>query len=336
MENNNFKFKKLQDKIKLSKNEKNFHREKILKFMNDQDLVQSPYFREQVPSSFQFIFFIKKHFIITSLVIVCFLSTTIAVSADHAIPNDYLYQVRVKIVEPTKILLAPTAEKKNDLRVKFVNKALKDFSQVSEKEEINEPDKKALIDSVSSNIQDINIEIANEKEEVNTSNSLKIANDLKSVLSAHNIVLDKMNESNSENITEDLSAKINEGLGQTEETISQLTETIQNSSDLTKLDQTIIDQKEEINTSLNNIENNKKNPPSKNNSEENNILNIQNEIDTKLSEIDLMTKEGDIKLEEGNKKEAVDIYNQVDQKVGELESLIESSQNLNIKILNDK
>jgi len=379
MENNiNFKFKELGNKLKLSKTEKDFHREEILRFVNQKISIQTPYYKEEKILPFYISIFTGKYLVFTSLVIVAFLSTGIVVSAEQALPNDYLYQMKIKIIEPTKILLAPTVEKKNNLRVEFVDNALKDFSQISLKEDVNPSDKSAIIDSISSNIKDVNNDISKQVGENNTSNSLETANNLRSVLSAHSIVLDKISETNPEvDNTDTLSTKINEGLNTTDKTINTLVNTIQTSKDPAKIDQTISDQKEDINTimkdiknvnsdnlinknqnikrgnqsekiniipkdtiydSVNNNTTNKRQDNALGNIEDNKKQDIvssdKTNVDVKLSEINAILKEGDQKLSEGKKDEAFILYNQTDQKLGELKSLIDSENKLNIGVIN--
>ncbi len=333
MKNNNFKFKELGNKIKLSKAEKEIYRDKMLEFINKETFIQKSDNKKSIASPFYFGLFIRRHLVLTSLVIILFLSTGLMVSADHAIPNDYLYQMRIKVIEPAQILLAPTAEKKNNLRVKFVDKSLNDFSSVSLKENINQEDKEALIESVSINIENLNNEINNSNKENNPSNSLKTANDLKSVLSSHKIILDKISETNPE-ITdaEILSLKIDEELDKTENIINTLAQKIQTPDDTNILDQKIDDQKEKINISLLALQNDIKMAKD---SKSNSIVDLK-EAEEKFTKIKDMTEEFNIKLEQGEKEKAIILYDQIIQKIDELELFIKINQENNIEIPDEK
>jgi len=324
MENN--KLKNLGSKIKLSISEKAFHRQEILNFIENEKIIQSPYL-EKMPNLY-FGIFLRKHFVLTSLIIFSFLSTGLVVNADHAVPNDYLYQMKIKIIEPAKIMLAPTVEKKNTLRVKFVDEALRDFSHVSQKEEIKKSDKTALIDSVSLNIKDLNKEISSLSEENNNSNSLKTANDLKSVLTAHVEVLNKISELNpEENETKLLSSKVNESIIEIEEKINTINKTIADTENYIGIDQMIKNKKELINNSLREIE--------LSNSTGADPINYP-DFDKKLLEINTLLKEADKKLTEEDKEEALILYNNINQKLIEFKLLIESEQIINNKIIDKK
>ncbi len=329
MENNNFKFEQLKNKLKLSIDERAFHRTKILKYMSNEMVAEIKTIPIKIVSPYQskLKFFIKKHLVPTVIALLFFLGTGIAVNAEQSLPNDYLYGMRIKLIEPTKILLASNTQKKTNLRIAFADRALRDYSKVSQKKEIKPSDKATLIKSISENVKGANEGILQLAKETNTPNSLKIANDLQSILQAHSLVLSKIQTLKSElGGPSEISAQVTDSLKSTKEIVTGLTETIQNDVDQTKLDQTISDQKKEINTSLQDIDNiNKKD-------ESNEVVLEVNEkkatIEDKLSTINQSIMEADQKLESGYKKEAFSLYNEIYQKLGELKSILESEKNL--------
>lgn len=349
MDNKDFKFEELKNIFKLSKQERAFHRAALLNFAqnpildSEAEIVEleqngeiiTPYLDKKIvfKSKWNVHYFVKNHLTVTAFILILFLSTGLAVSAEQSLPNDYLYTMRVKIIEPTKILLASNVEKKTNLRIAFADRALKDYSKVTKTKPINPSDKATLMASLAENVKGANEGILKLAEGSDAPSSLTIANNLQSILSAHSIVLAKIQTLKSElGQPDEISAQVTDSLNSTKEIVVSLTDSIQNTNDTTKLDQTITDQKEEITSSLadiNDIKNDNKDEIKSAETDQKNGT-----IESKLSEINELIVNADKLLASDKKKDAFTLYNEIDQKLGELKSILESEKNLdNVDLL---
>src|SRR3989344_5303583 len=187
----NSQFKRIKESVKLSETEMDCHRGEVLKFI---DQKPSPYFHKKIQSPFYFGFFLKKHFVVTSLAIVLIFSGGLTISADNSLPNDYLYQVKTKITEPILVFLTPNSKAKASLKVSLVERRLQEYSQVTFNGEILSPeDKTSFINQFSSQVKDAHQGISKLVEEENLPDALETTNDLQSILSAQDTILEKAN-----------------------------------------------------------------------------------------------------------------------------------------------
>lgn len=321
-------FKKMSEGARLSQEEKDFHRGEVLKFMEKQP---SPYIDKKLPSPFYVGIFLKRHFVVTSLAIVVLFSGGLTISADNSLPNDYLYQIKTKITEPVVVFFTPDKAK---IRVALVERRLQEFSQVTLNEEINPEDKAAFVSQLSLQVEGAHEEIKKLKKNNKNADALEATNDLQSVLSAQNIVLEKIHTVDpGVGNTIDVEDVIDDSIEKTTEIEAVITETIQSSESETELDQTIDNQKEEITESLAGIEEQKQ----ESNLEDRDDLNLLGTvyIEQKIFDINSDIKDANTKAENGEKDEALLLYNQADQKLGELKSLMDSDRELSIDVLGE-
>jgi|SRR3989344_6062209 len=321
-------FKNMSEGARLSQKEKDFHRGEILRFMEKQP---SPYVDKKLSSPFYIGIFLKRHFIVASLVIILFSSGGITISAESSLPNDYLYQIKTKITEPVLVFLTSDKAK---IKVALVERRFQEFSQVTLNEEINLEDKTAFVSQLSLQVGGAHKEIKKLVQSKNTGKAIKATNDLQSILSAQNTVLEKIHIANPEaESTDDIENFIEDSIERTTEIEGDLTETVNSKDDQSNSDEITSDQKEEISVSLEDIKNITESVP------EGDTPNFDSEdqsyINSKLSDINEVLKRGDEKLLEGEKNDAFILYNQADQKLGELKSLIDSDRELGIDVLGE-
>ena len=324
----NTQFKKIKESVKLSETERDFHSGEILKFI---DQKPSPYFHKKIQSPFYFGFFFQKHFIATGLVVVLIFSTGITVSADSALPNDYFYQIKTKITEPVLLFLTPNLKSRASKKVALVERRLQEYSQVALNGETLSPeDKISFTNQLSLQVKEAHEGISQLVNEESLPDALETTNDLQSVLAAQDIILEKIHEVNpdAEN-TDEVTSVITESIESTTVIENNITETVQISTDETDLDNSIASQKEEIAKSLESLQEEKQRDVSEETEDKLDVVN-QTNIDSKISEINLLIEEADKKALGGEKKKALELYNQIDQDLGEIESLIHIEQKLQI------
>lgn len=338
MENNfDIQFKKLKESVNLTGSEKEFHKSQILRFM-EKSGTATP-----VASPFQFHFSPHAKILTTGFALFLFLTTGLVSSAKSSLPNEYLYVFRIKVVEPLQVFLARGIKEKNDTRIALIGDRLEDFSKVSLRTKLNPEEKARFAEYFSITIKEVQEEITRQATEEDVSEALSAANDLQSVLSAHSVVMDKLRET--ENADEekmklqdtvvatsqlsDLSSNIDEGMDKTREIIGDLTSQLQNFEEAEKLQAALDKQRGELIQSLAKVEDTAEEALKKDG------LDAEDQafITAKLSEIENLLKEGEEKSESGSKKAALNVYNEADQKIGELKTLLSSDKELGIDVL---
>ncbi len=318
-------FKKIKENTILTESEKIFHRAEILKFISKNP---TPLKFENVRSPFQLDFFYRRHLAFTSLAVLLAISTTLGVSAQGSLPNSYLYSIKTKVTEPALVLLTPSQKSKTALKVSFVGKRLQEFSQVTlDGVTLNDKDKTAFLDQFSTQVQDAHQAISQLAKDKNAGDALKETNDLQSILSSQNTISGNISSTSRKgDESDDLSSRISGSIEATTTIENDITDRIQDSENTEELDKTIAATKDEISKSLNNIEVEREIIST---TEETLHFINKNEIDSKLSEINEINASADKTAAEGNKNEALKLYNLADQKLGELESILRSEKELN-------
>jgi len=335
MENNfESQFKKLAESTKLSENEQAYHKSKLLKLIDNSKPKTSG-----VPSPFLFMF-PKTKAAMAGFAFLLFFTTGLVSSAKSALPNQYLYVFRIKVIEPTQVFMARGIKEKNDTRIALIKDRLEDFSKVSLKEKFSPEAEASFASSFSMEIKEVQEEITKQAEIEDVSEALSTANDLQSVLSAHSLVINKVLDAEpQENKMElsammivnssNLSANIDESLDNTKKIIDGLTVKLQSTEEASALEEALGKQKLELAQSYEEIKT---------------ITQSQQEelrggdetyIGAHLEEIDGLLKESEETASQGNNKETLNIYNAVDQKIGELRNLIESKKELGVDIIDE-
>lgn len=287
-----------------------------------------------VPSPFYHRSFLRSHFVLAGLAAFFILSTGVVFSAENSLPTEQFFALRVNVIEPLAIFLAPTQDSKNDLRIRFLENGLQDFSEVSLKDSIAPEDQVQFTDAFSSKVADVHREILKLASDQDLPNALETANNLQSVLSAQNIVLNKVRQSNpAATGAADLSQTVGQSIQETGKIINSLTENLQASDNSAEIDETITAQKKEIDASLDDIQD----LTQKSAEDTDGTLDSEDQsyLAAQLSDVNAVVHAGDQKSVEGDKTQAVVLYNQADQKLGELQSLLgsDSDSSLGIDVL---
>ncbi len=317
-------FKKLSETINLSKNEKDFHRSEIIKFMEPR---LSPYTPKTIASPFNFLF--KNHFIMTPLVIILVFSTSLSISAESSLPNSYLYQVKTKVTEPVQVFLTTNPKAKAQLKVALVEKRLQEFSQVTLTDILETKEKDLFIKQLSFQVKDAHKEIEHLIEVDRNSEALETTNNLQSVLSAQDTIFKKIpaEDSEEEASKDEIANVVDDSIKTTNTIENKITEDIQTENNTTKTGQAIDDQKRGIATSLENIEKIKQD--SLQNPKNLDLVDEKN-INYKISGIKLEIEKADKKLNEGDKEQALLLLNQINQDLGELEVLLHAEKTTDV------
>lgn len=213
---------KMKETAKLSDKERAFHRAEILKFME----LKASSRHKRVPSPFYpfyFWSFFRSHMALSALAVVLVAVTSISAAAQGTLPGDYLYAWELRITEPMQEFFAVTSEQQAKFAVKLVNKRLREFSAVSLQKKLDPETTKDIHGRLAAQIADAHEEIQGLVEESDISGAAGAANDLEAVLSAHEVILEKVAEKNPDAAA--LSGDIDAGRETTQALITGIVET---------------------------------------------------------------------------------------------------------------
>jgi hypothetical protein len=322
------KFKKLREEHKLSDAEKVFHRAEIIKFIEKRP---SPYVSEKKISFFHFGFMFRRHLVLASLAAIFFVGSGVAMSANGSLPNELLYNVKTKINEPIALFLTPTSQGKATMKVAFVNRRLQEFSMVTlNNKKLKPKDKVNFVNRLSLQIKDTQKNILQLAEESNTSGAFHANNNLQSILVNQDIIIDKIHTANpGAEDTNEFTSMINTSIEETAQIEDQITNSVNAHDNETKIDQTILNIKKEVDASLKNLEAAKENLEK----QDLNRLDVidRDSLDTKITDIHEDLELAEKEMDEGNKQEALRLYNKLDRDLGKLNSLIQAKKQLKIQ-----
>ena len=323
-------FKKVKESVNLSTTEKSFHRGKILEFIGQ----VSPRSRYVTLSPY-FSLFLRRHLVVASLVFVFILSSGVTLGAENSLPNELLYQVKTNFTEPVLFFLAPTSVQKTKLGIAFVNRRLEELSQVILlTEKPSKEERVAILAKFSSQVESAQAGILGLIQEEDIPSAIEAVNDLQAILSAHDLILKKINVAQSQkgNNLDELSVDLNKSIGATSGIANSLVEKVSSFKDQSKLDQVISRQEQKTTDSLEEIK-----EKIEDISQTEGALDQEDEfyVETEISKISGILETAQVKKEEGNKKEALVLYNQADQLLSTVDSLIQADKNLGVDLLGE-
>lgn len=310
---------RLKETVSLRADEKAAHKEAVLAFMaKNPARVRSPYA------------WLLSHGtqVVAGLLVVMVAGGGVASASEAALPGDTLYPVKLKVTEPARTALIFDKEKKTQAKLEHVDKRLKEFALVAASER-PDPETTALIaESLSDNIREVSEDVAEFAATEEADTALSVNADLQSVLSAHSTVLDVIEEKNPE-AAEDvatISASVETGIAVTENAQQELEEALEPAL---VDDAPVAEQASETEVSITEL-----------------LEQVENEsasIDTQdltvitegLAEVDAIVDEAWTARESGNRKEALLLYTEADQRLSELKTLVEADRDLGIGVVNE-
>ena len=203
------KLERLSETVSLRADEKAAHRENLRAFMaKSRKPVPSPYSRFFVPAT-------RAAFAFVMLLVV---STGVVSAAEGSYPGDPLYIVKLKVTEPARSALTIDPEEKTEFEVERVDRRLKELAVFSSSED-PDPETMALIgESLSGSIADVAEDVSDFSATGEGDEALKANADLQSTLSAHQLILERIEERHPE-LAEDFDAisdSVDAGLASTE------------------------------------------------------------------------------------------------------------------------
>jgi len=312
------KLNRLAETVTLRTDEKDLHRENLRAFMDQGRVpVRSPFAWLGQPS-------LRYLSAFTLLLVV---SGTGAVSAaETSRPGDVLYGVKLRITEPARSALIFNKKEKTEFEVERIDRRLKEFSLVAALEN-PDPETTALIkESLTKNINTITEDVGQLTALGESEDALSANTELKSVLSAHSLVLQKITERNPESTddVESIRTSVDSGIASSE----NAEQGIEDAIDSTGADDTSVEEQEtETGISLSGVFSQLL--------EEAESIDTTDraEIEESLGEIQETIAEARAARDGGDRKEAYLLYLEAKEKLDELETLVEADRDLGIGVL---
>lgn len=312
------KLDRLAETVSLRTDEKDLHRENLRTFMAQGRVpVRSPFAWLGQPSMRY----------MGAFMLLLVVSGTGAVSAAEAArPGDALYSVKLRITEPARSALIFDKKEKTDFEVERIDRRLKEFSLVAASENPDAETTALIKESLAANITTITEDVDELTAIGESEDALSVNTDLKSVLSAHSLVLQEITERNPESAedVDSIRISVDSGIASSE----NAEQGIEDAVDSTGADDSSINEQEaETSISLTGIFSQLL--------EEAESIDTTDraEIEESLGEIQETIAEARAARDEGNRKEAYLLYIEAKEKLDGLETLVEADRDLGIGVL---
>lgn len=310
---------RLSEVTSLRADEKAAGRDAVLAFMEKNPLpVHSPYAWLMAPGARY----------ATALMLLVVVGGGGVVSADTAKPGDVLYGTKIRITEPARAALTLDPEEKTAFAIERADRRLKEFAAYASTKDAD-PETTALIaSSLSESIAEVSSDVQDYTETGSADSALKANSDLQSVLEAHSVVLDTLGEQKPES-KEDLSAiaaSVNAGIAATENIEQEIVDAL--SPTLTD-DAPVAEQAAETQVSISALLTELETQSAA-------ISTVDREtITAELSEINEIIAEAWAAREAGDRKEALLLYTEADQRLSKLQTLVEADRELGIGVTSE-
>lgn len=313
------KLDRLAETVSLRTDEKALHRENLKAYMaQGRAPVRSPFAWLLQPSARY----------MSAFMVLLVVSGTGAVSAAEASrPGDVLYEVKLRITEPARSAFTFDKREKTRFEVERIDRRLKEFSLIAATEN-PDPETTALIrESLTDNINTITRDVSELSARGESEDALSANTDMKSVLSAHSLVLRKITERNpdSKDEVDSIRMSVDSGIASSENSEKG----IEDSIDPAGTDDTSVDEKEaETGVSLTGVFSQLLEEAASIDTTD------RAEIEESLGEVQEIIAEARAARDEGNRKEAYLLYVEAKEQIDELQTLVEADRDLGIGILN--
>lgn len=312
------KLNRLAETVSLRTDEKVLHRENLRAYMKQASTpVPSPFGWLMHPS--------VRH--MTAFTLLLVVSGTGAVSAAEASrPGDALYGVKLRITEPARSALIFDRKEKTEFEVERIDRRLKEFSLIAATEKTDPETTELIKESLAENIAAVTKDVGEFSARGEADDALTANTDMKSVLSAHSLVLRKITERNPESAGDValITMSVEFGIASSENAEQGIENALESS--LTD-DESVNEQEDEAQISLSGVFTKLLEEAASIDTTD------RTEIEESLAEIQETVAEARAARDAGERKEAYLLYTEAREKLDGLETLVEADRDLGIGVL---
>lgn len=310
--------KRTGDSLALSASEKNTGREKLQAFLQEHPLEKVAKKRSHALIGFRFVF---------SLILIVLVGSGAASAAEGSLPGSVLYPIKVRVTEPVRAALSFSAQARSNFEIERANRRLSEYAQLVSEEGAEEADEE-LAHSLALHVESAKDAIADLSANGEESDALAAATDLHATLSAHAQVLEALagQEEATSSDEHSLELALEAALSEAENIASSSEAALPGASDTEMAD--AIDVQEKSTEDLANAVSEGL-ARTVDTFDEDDAQKAEGEL-AKASELITAAKEAEAG---GNLKEALLLYTDANEKLGQLTILIEADTELGVDII---
>lgn len=312
---------RLSETVSLRASEKDLHRQKLMAFMKEN--------RRPVLSPYAWLTSASVRYVATFMLLFVVTGSGVVSAASGAHPGDTLYIVKLKVTEPTRSALILNPEEKTRYALERADLRLKEFAIAAASEKAD-PETTALItESLSDSISEVSEDVGQLSASGDADQALSANADLQSLLAAHSLVLDTIEEQNPEaaDALDDVNASVDAGIASTENAEQDIEAALAPSLDD---EQTVADQADETEASLVALRDQIAGEAESVSADD------RETIDGSLADITAIIEDAKAARAAGNRKDAFLLYTEADQRLNELKTLIEADRDLGIGVIDSE
>ena len=324
MTNQEHQLNKLKSTVSLTATEKRDGRVKLAAYLAEHPAPAS------VRSPFSYLL-VSARYALALLLIVGATGSGVAFASERAEPGDPLYVVRIRVAEPARIAFVQNPEKRAELEVELVDRRLKDYARVSveqDNEEKNDKTAALILDSLADRLEDAHKDIQKIREtEAGDYAALDVVSELRATLAAHTEVLEQISDLDTET-AEDVQVAVvvvEDSINETDEIATELEAALALEEE-TDPSAALMSEEAQADASIDAIAEDITEDPERFDAEE------YETVGGALEQIKAVVEAADEKKGEGDKKEALRLYGEVNEQTTRLKTLLEADTDLGIDI----
>lgn len=313
----------LQDHVRLSATEKDFHRAQLEEVMRTRPVARP------IPSPFISLMFGRPQMTFAMLALVIFGGGGAVSASDRALPGDTLYSVKLQLTEPARLALTFNTEERTELEAEYASRRLKEFALATVQGSLSEGDAKDITDSLDERIAGAQEGIERMKLEGEGEDAYLAQADLRTMLLTHSNILKKVASvtPGSELSVDDVQQHLHERLTDIAEEESVLTAIVENTEEDAGLDASVEGSRVEATAALRSLEHQV--------IESGLTLDAGDHVVIKssLEHAGQLIRDAETKQGEGEGQTALQLFAEAEEIMDELSMLIESEQSLEIDLV---
>ena len=309
---------RLRETVSLRTSEKDMHRENLVAFMA----------RGRAPKLSPYAWLLNSgtRYVATFVLVLAVSGTGVVSAAEGARPGDVLYAVKLKVNETTRAALILDPEEKTQYAITLTDLRLKEFALAVVAGNPDSETTTLITESLADSIAEVSEDIGELTVAGDADEALSVNGDLQSVLSAHSLVLDTVEEQNLD-ATEAfnaINASVDAGIASTENAEQGIENALESSLND---EQSVVDQALDTEVSLIELRDQILEESASVNADDKAI------IEESLVDVTAIIEDAKNARSEGNRKDAFILYTEADQRLNELKTLIEADRDLGIGVI---
>ncbi len=310
---------RLSETVSLRASEKDLHRQNLVAFMKES--------RKPVPSPYTWLMHGSMRYVAAFMLLFVVTGSGVVSAAGGARPGDTLYIVKLKVTEPTRSALILDPEEKTRYALERTDLRLKEFALAAASEKADPQTTALITESLSDSISEVSEDVGELSASGDADQAFSANADLQSLLAAHSLVLDTIEEQNPEagDALDDVNASVDAGIASTENAEQEIEAAL---APALSDDQALVDQAADTETMLAEL--------TTQSTGESVSVEDRETIDASLTDISAIIEDAKGARANGNRKDAFLLYTEADQRLSELKTLIEADRDLGIGVIDSE